>query len=74
MKISVVVKAGSRGKVGLEEQADGSYEAYVREQPVEGKANAAVQSMVAKHFGVAKSTVRLVRGATSRLKVFEIEA
>lgn len=39
----------------------------------EGKANLAVQKLLASHFGIAKMRVRLVRGATSRLKTYEID-
>ncbi len=42
--------------------------------PVDGKANEAVIAMLAKEMGVAKSHVRLVRGASGRDKVFEIES
>ena len=38
--------------------------------PVEGKANAALREVLAKHFGVAKSQVVLAKGGTSRVKVF----
>ena len=40
--------------------------------PVEGKANAALREVLAKHFGVAKSQVVLAKGSTSRVKVFSL--
>jgi len=40
--------------------------------PVEGKANAALREVLAKHFGVAKSQVVLAKGSTSRVKVFTL--
>lgn len=40
--------------------------------PVESRANDAVQKMLAKHFGVAKSYVQIMRGATARIKIVEI--
>ncbi|MBC7163452.1 MAG: DUF167 domain-containing protein [Roseovarius sp.] len=46
--------------------------AYVTVAPEGGKANAAVQTLLARALGVAKSRVVLVRGQTSRDKVFEI--
>jgi uncharacterized protein YggU (UPF0235/DUF167 family) len=46
--------------------------AYVTVAPEDGKANAAVQALLAKALGVAKSRVALVRGHTSRDKLFEI--
>jgi len=35
-------------------------------------ANAAVREALARHFGVAKSRITLYRGATSRVKIFEV--
>ena len=42
--------------------------------PEDGKANAAVQALLAHALGVAKSRLSLVRGATSRDKVFRLES
>ncbi len=41
--------------------------------PEDGKANAAVQALLAHALGVAKSRLVLVRGATSRDKLFRLE-
>jgi uncharacterized protein (TIGR00251 family) len=40
--------------------------------PVDGKANAAIVKFLAKFFGVAKSSVRIVQGETGKLKTIEI--
>jgi uncharacterized protein YggU (UPF0235/DUF167 family) len=40
--------------------------------PVEGKANAALREVLAKHFGLSKSQVTLAKGGTSRVKVFTL--
>ena len=48
------------------------YEVSVTCPPEDGKANEAVIEELAGYFDVAKSNVRLVSGATSRLKQFEI--
>ena len=45
----------------------------VRAVPEDGKANAAVQILVAKWLGLPKSAVRVVTGAKTRLKGLEIE-
>ena len=45
---------------------------YVTTVPEGGKANAAVQKLLAKALGVPKSRLELVRGQTSRDKVFRI--
>lgn len=41
--------------------------------PEKGKANEAVQRVLADHFGISRSRVTLVRGATTRMKQFEVE-
>ncbi|MES3004545.1 MAG: DUF167 domain-containing protein [Patescibacteria group bacterium] len=48
------------------------YTASVKELPVHGKANLAVQKLLANHFRVTLEEVELIRGATSKLKVFSI--
>jgi uncharacterized protein YggU (UPF0235/DUF167 family) len=47
--------------------------ARVRAAPEDGKANTALCALIAKTLGVAKSNVSVARGATSRMKVLEIE-
>lgn len=42
--------------------------------PVDGKANAALLSFVAERLGIAKSSVSLKSGQTSRRKVLEVDA
>ncbi len=46
---------------------------YVTTVPEDGKANAAVQKLLAKALGLPKTRLRLIRGQTSRDKVFEVE-
>ena len=48
------------------------YKVYITAPAVDGKANAYLIKFLAKHFGVRKSAVTLVRGETSRHKVVEI--
>ncbi len=45
----------------------------VRAAPEDGRANAALEALLAKTMGVAKSKVKVVRGAIARLKTVEIE-
>lgn len=46
---------------------------YVTTAPEDGKATAAVQTLLAKALGVAKTRLVLVRGTISRDKVFRVE-
>lgn len=71
MKIAVLVKPSSK-KEGVEERADGSFRVSVKEPALEGKANMAAIRVVAKHFNVSRSSVRIVSGLSSRKKVFDI--
>ena len=46
---------------------------YVTTVPEDGKANAAVQKLLAKVLGIAKSRLTLIRGHTARDKVFQVD-
>lgn len=52
---------------------DGAIRVQVTAVPEDGKANAAVVKLLADSLGVAKSRLVLVRGATSRDKVFRLD-
>ncbi len=52
---------------------DDGLRAYVTVVPEDGKANAAVAKLLAKALGVAKSRLTLIRGQTSRDKVFRLD-
>lgn len=52
---------------------EGGYRAAVTAPPEDGKANAAVAELLARALGVAKSRLVLLRGATSRDKVFRLD-
>lgn len=71
MKITVTVKPGSKKGPLVEETSDGLV-VYVREPAVDGKANMAVTKLLAEHYDVSKSAVKLIHGETSRHKVFEV--
>lgn len=66
-----VTPRASRNAVILTE--DGAIKVTVTVVPEDGKANAAVQKLLAKALGVAKSRLVLIRGATARDKVFRLE-
>ncbi len=66
------VKVTPRAKSNSVTQERGLYIIRTTAVPVDGKANDTVQKMLAKHFGVAKSCVQIVRGATARTKTVEI--
>lgn len=72
MKISVHLKPNSRHREEVVMNDDGSLMIYTKAPAIEGRANAAAVKLLAKHFGVAPSTVKLVRGVASKHKVFEV--
>jgi uncharacterized protein YggU (UPF0235/DUF167 family) len=45
----------------------------VRAAPEDGKANAALEGLIAKALGVAKSKICVARGCTARMKTLEID-
>jgi uncharacterized protein YggU (UPF0235/DUF167 family) len=52
---------------------DGALRIYVTTVPEDGKATAAVQKLLAKALGVAKTRLVLIRGQTARDKVFRLD-
>ncbi|WP_128253954.1 DUF167 domain-containing protein [Falsirhodobacter deserti] len=67
-----VTPKASRNEV----KADGDGEPlriYVTAAPDDGKANKAVQKLLAKHLRLAPTSLTLLKGATGRDKVFGIE-
>lgn len=73
MKVSVRIKPNSRHREEVVPNDDGSLTIYTKAPAIEGRANAAAIKLLAKHFKVAPSKVKLVRGATSKYKIFEID-
>ncbi len=72
MKVFVFLKPNSRHREEVVANDDGSLVVYTKAPAIEGRANLAAVKLVAKYYGVAPSRVKLVRGAASRNKVFEI--
>ncbi|MEK7176813.1 MAG: DUF167 domain-containing protein [Patescibacteria group bacterium] len=78
MKIFVKAKPGAKeNKIvlpPLKLMPDGKefYTVSVKERAVEGRANEAIIKILAEHFKVSRLQVRLISGATSKIKVFEI--
>ncbi len=71
----VVTPRGGRDEVtGVERDEGGRALVRVRvgAAPVDGRANEAVERLLAKAIGVAPSRVRVVGGATSRHKQVEV--
>ena len=83
MKISISVKPNAKvEKIERLQSVDSdrgtrklpipSYKVSVKATPTDGKANDAVVRLIAHHFKVPHSAVRIISGFTSRKKVVEI--
>jgi len=71
--VRLTPRAGHDAIDGVKIGADGAYlQARVRAVPEDGRANRALIALVADAFGVAKTSVTLASGHTSRLKVLHI--
>lgn len=69
IKVKVTTRASRNA---IEKLREGSFKVWVTVVPEKGKANAKVGELLAFEFGVPKSKVLLVSGASSSEKVFEI--
>jgi hypothetical protein len=73
MRITIRVKPGS-ARPGVGGEHDGALVVRVSARAVDGKATEAALAAVAGSFGVRRSAVRLVSGASSRTKIVDIDA
>jgi len=55
------------------EPPDAALTVFLQQRAVEGAANDALVALLAKHFGVPRSAVSIVRGHASRIKHVRIE-
>jgi uncharacterized protein (TIGR00251 family) len=72
MLIRVKVQAKS-SREELEEIAEGEYKAWVTAPPADGEANAALIELLAEHFNVAPSLIKIKSGNKSAHKLVEID-
>jgi len=74
LSVRLTPKGGRDAIEGVGRLADGRavLRARVRAAPIEGEANAALQKLLARKLGVAARDVRLLAGATARLKRLKI--
>ncbi|MBE7420091.1 MAG: DUF167 domain-containing protein [Ideonella sp.] len=72
----ITVRAKPRSPVSVLEPAggDGVWVARLRASPVDGEANAELVTLLARHFGCARSAVEVITGASARLKRVRIAA
>ena len=70
MKIFVIAKPKAREN-SIEQISQTEFKISTTAPPTKGLANKAIAKIIAKHFGIAPSSVRLVIGDSSQRKIFE---
>lgn len=83
MKIFVKAKPGAKEeKVETEkpqqnlwqiEEKDLHLKVWVKERPIEGRANDAIKKALAKYLDISNSQLTIISGTTSKNKVFEVK-
>ena len=69
LTVKVHPNAGKDILIGLR---PGRFEAWVRAKPMEGRANEAVVSLLARALRIPHASIRLMKGGVTRNKVFRI--
>ena len=72
MFIKVKVFPGSKKNKIVDKSAD-SFEVHIKEKPERGLATKAVIKILANHFKITSGGIKLIKGARSRNKIFEIK-
>lgn len=75
LRVRLTPSGGADRIDGAARSEDGKLylKARVRAAPEKGEANAALEKLLAKALGVAKSQVSVERGATARMKTVAVE-
>ncbi len=75
MRITVKVKPQARSSALSPPASAGEpWQAQLKSPPVDGKANEELVALVARHFGCARSAVRIRSGQSGRFKQVEVDA
>jgi len=72
MKISVIVKTGSKKGPLVETISDTLIRVFLREKPHDNEANDALIKLLSKHYNLPKAAINIVAGAKSHVKIVEI--
>jgi hypothetical protein len=72
MRIFVKVKPGAKEEK-IEKIDEAHFVVFVKEAPEKGKANEATIKVLAEHFRISKSDIKLISGFSSKNKIFEVK-
>lgn len=53
--------------------SEGEYKVKLTAPPVDGEANEMLIDILAEHFGVRKSSLRIIGGKTARIKIIDVD-
>jgi uncharacterized protein len=70
-RLEVKVRAGDKKDIVVENE-DGSFEIRTKIKPENGKANEAVIKLLAHHFKISPSQLRIRLGSKQKRKILEI--
>ena len=70
MKYTITVKPGT-SQEKIIEKTPGELTVYLRAKAHDGEANVALIKLLAKHFKIPKTTIKIVQGAKSKNKTIE---
>ncbi len=56
----------------IEKISDNEYKIRLTAPPVDGKANEMLIKLLSKHFGVAKSLIKIVGGKSAKTKIVDL--
>jgi uncharacterized protein (TIGR00251 family) len=70
MKLSIKLHPNSSQEKIEEIEKDKKYEVWLKEKPIEGKANLELIKILKKHF---KKDIKIISGFSSRKKIIDIE-
>jgi uncharacterized protein (TIGR00251 family) len=73
VRLRLRVQPGARRTALLQRMPGGEWKVAVSAPPLDGRANDAVVELVSELLGVRRAQVKLVRGASARSKVVEVE-
>jgi len=69
----IAVEAHPSASIERLDLSDATLRVWVGTRPVEGRANVAIEQAIAKALGLRRRQVHIIRGATSRRKVVDID-
>jgi len=70
IKVKAIVGSQKNKIVSLSED---SFEVYVKAKPIQGLANLAIISILAKYFQVLEKDIKIIKGFKTRNKIFKIK-